>query len=58
MQPIPVMVNGIPGNVACTVARHVQGDRRFRLIPCSFTGPEIQERGAPDRRYSDPPHSA
>ena len=43
MQPISVMVNGIPGKVACTVARHVQEDRRFRLIPCSFTGPEIQE---------------
>jgi 4-hydroxy-tetrahydrodipicolinate reductase len=43
MQPITVMVNGIPGKVACTVARHVQGDPRFRLIPCSFTGPEIQE---------------
>ncbi len=43
MQPITVMVNGIPGKVACTVAGHVQGDRRFRLIPCSFTGPEIQE---------------
>ena len=47
MQPIPVIVNGIPGNVACTVARHVQGDRRFRLIPCSFTGPEIQEHEHP-----------
>ena len=43
MKPIPVMVNGIPGKVACTVARHVLGDRRFRLIPCSFTGPEIVE---------------
>jgi len=43
MQPITVMVNGIPGKVACTVARHVRGDRRFQLIPCSFTGPEIQE---------------
>jgi 4-hydroxy-tetrahydrodipicolinate reductase len=43
MQPISVMVNGIPGKVSCTVARHVLGDRRFRLIPCSFTGPEIQE---------------
>jgi 4-hydroxy-tetrahydrodipicolinate reductase len=43
MQPISVMVNGIPGKVACTVARHVQRDRRFRLMPCSFTGPEIQE---------------
>jgi 4-hydroxy-tetrahydrodipicolinate reductase len=43
MQPISVMVNGIPGKVACTVARHVLGDRRFRLIPSSFTGPEIPE---------------
>jgi 4-hydroxy-tetrahydrodipicolinate reductase len=43
MHPTTVMVNGIPGKVACTVAGHVQGDRRFRLIPCSFTGPEIQE---------------
>lgn len=43
MQPISVMVNGIPGRVACTVARHILGDARFRLIPCSFTGPEIQQ---------------
>jgi len=43
MQPIPVMVNGIPGKVACTVARHILGDARFRLITCSFTGPEIQQ---------------
>jgi 4-hydroxy-tetrahydrodipicolinate reductase len=43
MQPISIMVNGIPGKVSCTVARHVLGDRRFRLIPCSFTGPEILE---------------
>lgn len=41
MQPITVMVNGIPGKVACTVARHVRGDSRFRLLPASFTGPEI-----------------
>jgi len=43
MQTITVMVNGIPGRVACTVARHVLGDPRFRLLPCSFTGPEIQQ---------------
>jgi 4-hydroxy-tetrahydrodipicolinate reductase len=43
MQFISVMVNGIPGRVACTVARHVLEDPRFRLIPCSFTGPEIQQ---------------
>ncbi len=39
--PIPVMVNGIPGKVACTVARHVTTDPRFALVPASFTGPEI-----------------
>ena len=43
MPPIPVMVNGIPGKVAGVVARHVLADPRFTLIPCSFTGPEIQE---------------
>ena len=44
MPPIPVMVNGLPGKVAAVVARHVQSDPRFRLIPSSFTGPEITEK--------------
>ncbi len=44
MDPITVMVNGIPGHVACTVARHIQRDPRFRLIDCSLTGAEVQER--------------
>jgi 4-hydroxy-tetrahydrodipicolinate reductase len=35
------MVNGIPGNVAGTVARHVRADARFELLPFSLTGPEI-----------------
>jgi 4-hydroxy-tetrahydrodipicolinate reductase len=43
MSSIAVMVNGLPGKVAVVVARHVRSDPRFRLIPCSFTGPEIQE---------------
>jgi len=42
MEPIPVMVNGIPGNVAVQVATHVQTDNRFSLIPYSLTGPEIE----------------
>jgi 4-hydroxy-tetrahydrodipicolinate reductase len=46
MPPIPVMVNGLPGKVAAVVARHVLADPRFRLIPCSFTGPEIREEEA------------
>ena len=41
MPPIKVMVNGIPGNMARTVAGHVLNDKRFRLVAHSLTGPEI-----------------
>ena len=41
MNPIKVMVNGIPGNVAQIVAKHVLADNRFELILYSLTGPEI-----------------
>ena len=41
MNPIKVMVNGIPGNMAQVVAKHVLADNRFELIPYSLTGPEI-----------------
>jgi 4-hydroxy-tetrahydrodipicolinate reductase len=37
-----VMVNGLPGNVARTVAAYVLKDDRFELVPHSLTGPEIQ----------------
>jgi 4-hydroxy-tetrahydrodipicolinate reductase len=43
MNPIKTMVNGLPGNVAQIVARHVLNDPRFELLPYSMTGPEIQE---------------
>ena len=43
MNPIKVMVNGLPGNVAQIVARHIIKDPRFELLPYSITGPEIQE---------------
>jgi 4-hydroxy-tetrahydrodipicolinate reductase len=46
MHPINVMVNGIPGNVAGTVARHVHADARFELLPFSLTGPEIVQTEA------------
>jgi len=36
------MVNGIPGNMASNLARHIQADTRFELVPYSLTGPEIQ----------------
>ncbi|MEW6258555.1 MAG: dihydrodipicolinate reductase [Thermodesulfobacteriota bacterium] len=42
MKPISVMVNGLPGNMAALVARRVQSDNRFSLIPFSLTGPEIE----------------
>lgn len=41
MGSIKVMVNGIPGNMAQAVARHVASDDRFHLLPYSLTGPEI-----------------
>jgi len=41
MNPIKVMVNGIPGNMAQVVAKHVLSDSKFELIPYSLTGPEI-----------------
>jgi 4-hydroxy-tetrahydrodipicolinate reductase len=41
MNRIRVMVNGIPGKVASTVAGHILGDPHFELIPISLTGPEI-----------------
>jgi 4-hydroxy-tetrahydrodipicolinate reductase len=36
------MVNGIPGNMAVTVAEHALEDDRFEMITQSLTGPEIE----------------
>ena len=68
MEPIYVMVNGLPGNVARVVARHVVADDRFELVPFSLTGPEITDIHynlgdtavrlvTPDRRDSLPAES-
>jgi 4-hydroxy-tetrahydrodipicolinate reductase len=43
MEPIRIMVNGIPGNMAVEVASHAIKDSRFQVIPQSLTGPEISE---------------
>jgi len=43
MNPIKVMVNGLPGNVSQIVAVQILKDERFELVPYSLTGPEIQE---------------
>ncbi|MFO7749978.1 MAG: dihydrodipicolinate reductase [Desulfobacteraceae bacterium] len=44
MKQINLMVNGIPGNVAVTIASHVMEDSRFQLVPYSLTGPEVEEK--------------
>jgi len=41
MNPIRVMVNGLPGNMAAIVAGQVLSDSRFDLIPFSLTGADI-----------------
>ena len=50
MNAIPVMLNGLPGNVAVIVAEHILSDARLRLIPFSLTGPEIEQ---PDHTVGD-----
>ena len=47
MNTIKVMVNGLPGNVSQIVARQILRDERFELMPCSLTGPEIQQSEFP-----------
>jgi len=42
MSRIKLMVNGIPGDMATILARHILADARFELLPYSLTGPEIQ----------------
>ncbi len=44
MNKINLMINGIPGNVALTIAKHVIKDKRFTLVPYSLTGPDIDEK--------------
>lgn len=49
MQKIKVMVNGIPGKVAVTIAEHIRAERiindtEFVLIPFSLTGNDIEDK--------------
>jgi len=46
MKPIKIMLNGIPGNVASSIAKHIlyESEGQFKLIPYSLTGPEINEK--------------
>jgi 4-hydroxy-tetrahydrodipicolinate reductase len=41
MEKTHIMVNGLPGNVAATMAEAAITDPRFALIPYSLTGPDI-----------------
>jgi 4-hydroxy-tetrahydrodipicolinate reductase len=41
MEPIKVMVNGLPGNMATKAAEHIVRDSTMRLIPYALTGPDI-----------------
>ncbi|MCF8124722.1 MAG: dihydrodipicolinate reductase [Desulfotignum sp.] len=41
MEKTHIMVNGLPGNVAATMAEAAVTDQRFSLIPYSLTGPDI-----------------
>jgi 4-hydroxy-tetrahydrodipicolinate reductase len=43
MNPIKIMVNGLPGNMAANVVKHALEDDRFELISQSMTGPEITD---------------
>ena len=43
MEPIQVMINGLPGNMAQVVLQHVLRDSRFTPLPFSLTGPEITD---------------
>ncbi|MCD4742562.1 MAG: dihydrodipicolinate reductase [Desulfobacteraceae bacterium] len=44
MNKINLMINGLPGNVAVTIAKHAIKDKRFSLIPYSLTGPDIPDK--------------
>ena len=46
MDRIKVMVNGMPGNVAGNIAKHITEDDRFELVRYSMTGP-----GMPDQHF-------
>ena len=43
MKSIPIMINGLPGNVSTRIADRLVDDDRFELLPWSLTGPEIEQ---------------
>ena len=43
MSPIAIMISGLPGKVAETIAEHIVNSQEYRLVPYSLTGPDITE---------------
>ena len=43
MQIIPLMINGLPGKVATTMAQAALEDPRFELVPASLTGQDVPQ---------------
>ena len=41
MDPIKIMINGLPGNVATVIARQALTDKRVTVLPHALTGPDI-----------------
>ena len=41
MDKIAIMINGLPGNVTQIITGHALEDDRFKVIPYSLTGPDI-----------------
>ena len=43
MSPITIMINGLPGKVADTIARYIVNNPEYRIVPYSLTGPDITQ---------------
>jgi 4-hydroxy-tetrahydrodipicolinate reductase len=41
MEPVRIMINGLPGNMAQVIARQAMADERLEVLPVSMTGPYI-----------------
>jgi 4-hydroxy-tetrahydrodipicolinate reductase len=44
MKPVNIMINGLPGNVASTIAAHALKEERVALLPASLTGGDIDAK--------------
>lgn len=53
MEPIPVMVVGLPGKMATMAAERIANLSAFRLATCSLTGPQIMQSYAKVKGVGD-----